>query len=67
MVRKDGESNRELAARLDDMASKWLKDCTSIEQMKDLVVMEQLIDMLPFDVRVFVRERKPHQVQKQLS
>ena len=59
IVRKDGESNRELTARLVDLASKWLQDCTSVAEVKDLVVMEQLINMLPVDVRIFVKERKP--------
>ena len=59
IVRKEGESNRELTARLNDLASKWLQDCSSVDQVKDLIVMEQLVDMLPVDVRIFVRERKP--------
>lgn len=57
--RKDGETSCELKARLDDLASKWLQESTSMEEVKDLIVMEQLINMLPLDVRIFVKERKP--------
>ena len=54
-----GESNRELAARLEDLAGKWMKACTSIDELRDLVVLEQLLNTLPEDVRIFVKERKP--------
>ena len=38
----------------------WIgQDCTSVAEVKDLVVMEQLIHMLRVDVRIFVKERKP--------
>ena len=30
-----------------------------MDQVKDLIVMEQLVDMFPIDVRIFVRERQP--------
>ena len=54
-----GESNQELAARLEDLAGKWMKACTSIDELRDLVVLEQLLITLPEDVRIFVKERKP--------
>ena len=57
IVRLEGETNRELTARLHDLTSKWLQDCKTVAE--DLVVMEQLINMLPVDVRIFVKERKP--------
>ena len=56
---RPGESNRELAARLEDLADKWMKTCTSIEELRDLVVLEQLLNMLPEDARIFVKEREP--------
>ena len=30
-----------------------------MDQVKDLIVMEQLVNMLPMDVQIFVTERKP--------
>ena len=57
---RPGESNRELVARLEDLASKWTKGCTSVEELKDMVIREQLLSTLPDDVRIFVKERKPN-------
>ena len=45
---RPGESNRELVARL-DLASKWMKGCTSVEELKDMVILEQLVNTLPDD------------------
>ena len=56
---EEGESPRELATRLTDLANKWLKDKTTVPAVIDAVVMEQLLDTLPADLRVWVRERKP--------
>ena len=57
--RKDGETNMELVTRLGDLANKWLKACDTAEEVKDAVVLEQLLNSLLDDVRVFVRDRKP--------
>ena len=54
-----GESNRELTARLEDLAGKWMKSCTSIEEPRDLVVLEQLLNTLPEDAFISVKEWKP--------
>ena len=56
---KTEESVAESLARLDDLATKWMKSCTTRDELKDLVILEQLLTMLPEDVRLFVRERKP--------
>ena len=56
---KRGESNRELVARLDDLANKWLESCTSVDEVKDKVVLEQFLSTLTEEVRVFIRERHP--------
>ena len=59
-VAKSGEeSHRELLAKLQDLARKWVKGCDSVEQVVDLMVTEQLLNTLAPDVRVWVRERKP--------
>ena len=56
---KDGETLRELVTRLSDLVSRWTKDCSSVDDMKDLMVKEQLLAALPEDVRLWVTERKP--------
>ena len=35
---KDGETPRELVTRLSDLVSRWTKDCSSVDDMKDLMV-----------------------------
>ncbi len=41
---KPGESSRELVARLDDLAAKWLKSCKTPEEV---IVLEQFLNTLP--------------------
>lgn len=52
------ESNRELVARLNDLAGKWMKSFETREDLLDQVVLEQFLRTLPEEVRVFVRERR---------
>ena len=56
---KDGESVTESLARIEDLAGKWMKSAKSRDEVVDLVLMEQLLTMLPENVRLFVKERKP--------
>ena len=58
-VPKPGEINRELRARLGDLAEKWMQKCKTMEEVRDLVVLEQLVNALPEEIRVWVKERKP--------
>ena len=57
--KKNGESSRELVARLDDLALKWLKSCKNPAEVRDRIVMEQFLNLQPEDIKVFIRERKP--------
>ena len=57
--RKEGETNRELTTRLQDLVEKWTKKCETIAEVKDLIVMEQLVKTLPGDIGIFVVERQP--------
>ena len=57
--KKPGESYQELVMRLGHLASKWLKDCTMVKAIQDQVILEQLLNTLPKDMGIFVRERKP--------
>ena len=45
--------------RLDDLAEKWLHNCKNKGTLKDTLILEQFINMLPAEVRIFVRERQP--------
>ena len=61
--KESGESYRELVARLQDLEQKWTRECTDVEQLRELVVREQLLNTLPTDIRVWVAERKPRTAQ----
>ena len=56
---KENETPVELVIHVRDLAEKWLKDCGSIQAVLDAVVKEQFVELLPDEVRVWVKERKP--------
>ena len=58
-TKKAGESYQELATRLCDLATKWTRGCGSQEELLQVVVTEQVLSVLPKDIQVWVRERKP--------
>ena len=60
----ENETPVELAIRVHDLAEKWLKDCGNRAAVEDTVVKEQFIEVLPEEVRVWVKERKPRTTQE---
>ncbi|KAL5510142.1 hypothetical protein EMCRGX_G005635 [Ephydatia muelleri] len=52
MRKGPGETYREQARKLNDMAKKWLKGCTTV---LDVIVKEQLVDTLPQALKVWAR------------
>ena len=56
---QEGETHRELATRLLDLASKWTKECTTVQEVVEVIVKEQLLDTMPASVRVWMHEHKP--------
>eukprot|EP00731_Ephydatia_muelleri_P002426 Em0001g2426a len=59
VIKSLDESHREVAVRVKDLAKKWLKQQATAEAVVEVVAQEQLLNMLPSNVRVWVRERKP--------
>ena len=57
--KKEGEAFVELATRLQDLARKWLSECESAEEAIERIVVEQLVNTLPSDLRIWLSERKP--------
>ena len=57
--KKEGEAYLELATRLIDLLKKWMSDCTTVEEIKEKIVTEQLLNTMPRDLRIWVGERKP--------
>ena len=46
---KDGETNRELTLRLMDMQNKWLKKCSTVAEMQEVIGIEQFLNTLPME------------------
>ena len=49
----------ELTVRLNDLLQKWTKECKMMEDIRDMMVQEQLLDALPRELKIWVAERKP--------
>ena len=49
----------EFVIRVRDLTEKWLKDRGNRQAVIDTVVKEQFVEVLPDDVRIWVKERKP--------
>lgn len=41
------ESYRELATRLQDLEQKWTRECSSVDDLRELIVREQLLQRAP--------------------
>lgn len=52
MLKKSQESYTELIVRQQDLLSKWTKDCMTVEELSEMIVMEQFINMVSADVRL---------------
>ena len=48
------ESNRKLAVRVKDLAAKWLKQQTTVDDVIEAISQEQLLNTLRANVRVWV-------------
>ena len=53
------ESYRELVVRLQDLLQKWTKECTTMDELRERIVMEQFFNATSADVRLWVKERNP--------
>lgn len=56
---KENGTPVELVIHVRDLADKWLKGCADRATVIDQLVREQFISVLPEEVRVWVKERKP--------
>ena len=60
----ENETPVELAIRVKDLAEKRMKDCRDRPAVVDAVVKEQFVEVLPEEVEVWVKERKPRTTQE---
>lgn len=56
---KDGEAYTELATRLEDLAKKWTADCDTVQAVIEKLVVEQLLNTMPRELRIWMCERNP--------
>ena len=62
VARKPEEGYAEMATRVMHLLRKWTRECTSMEEVMEVVAVEQMLNSFPAEVRVWVRERKPRTV-----
>ena len=55
----EGEAYLELATKLRDLLEKWTAGCTTMEALKEKIVVEQLMEGMPRDLRIWLGDRKP--------
>lgn len=56
--RREGETSQELVTRLNDLVEKWTGKCNTMAEVRDLIVMEQLVKTMSEDIGIFVAERQ---------
>ena len=59
MTKKKGESFGEMVTRLHDLVKKWMTGCETVEAVLEKMVVEQLINTMSGELKVWVSERKP--------
>ena len=59
----ENETPVELVIQAQDLAEKWLKDCANRQAVVDALVKEQFVEVLPEDVKVWVKGRKPRKLE----
>ncbi|XP_071941924.1 uncharacterized protein [Antedon mediterranea] len=58
--KKSEESYREMYVRLKDLFTKWARPADkSKDNLAEIVILEQLIDIMPTGVQIWVKEHKP--------
>ena len=56
--RKEGEPYIELATRMADLFRKWVADCNTVEAISEKLLIEQLLNTMPTDLRIWLSEKK---------
>ena len=45
------ETYRELSISLVDLRNKWMRNCSSVEEVSEVICLEQFYETLPADMR----------------
>ena len=54
MVRKSDEANWEMATSVIELVQKWMEECTTLQEVLEVVRTERLLNSIREDVRVLV-------------
>ena len=57
-TRGKDETKFDPVMRLGDLAGKWLGKCETMEEAKDLIVVEQFLETLPSHLRIWLKVKK---------
>jgi phosphoenolpyruvate carboxylase len=55
--RREGEAYAELAICLRDWLNKWTAECKTVDEIREKLVVEQLLNTMPTDLQIWVGER----------
>ena len=58
-TKKPEETYRQMATRILDLTNYWTRECSTVEELRELIATEQVLRSLPENIRVWVHERKP--------
>ena len=64
---KENDAPLELVTRLKDIAVRWTKNSNTTEKVVDNTIKEQLVEDLPEEIRVLIKEHKPDTGEKPSS
>ena len=64
---KEGEGYAELNLRLQDLLWRWLKGCDSVDAVCEKTLVDQLLNAMPAELKVWVGERKPTTGEEEAS
>ena len=58
-TKRRDETYCELSIHLVDLRNKWMRSCSSMEDVAELICLEQFYETLSVDMRTWVRDKKP--------
>ena len=50
---------RDLLIWMCDLVRKWMKECTTLDEVFELLLIEQVVNVKSADLKIWIRERKP--------
>ena len=64
---REGGTHHELTTHLLDLASKWTKECTTVRDVVEVIMKEQLLDTMPASICGWCMSISPSTVRRRGS